>query len=143
MNDGNGDLRLWREFVRNLNYATSIIDAYEPHFFSITKLMYRSCQSVLGDTSTYSNAATLPEGNKCQAALTNAISQGAMYEYGIKGEYGQIYTAWLRGPTWLARSKSREQPAHASGPREVKPKPDTESTGSIPQTGVPSAPVSR
>lgn len=107
-NKGNGDLGTWREFVRNMNYATFAIEAYKPHFFLVTKLIWQSCQVVLGDMTGYKDEAK--DYGRCQNALSKAIEKAAFKEYGISGEGGRYYTAMIRGDTRFARRRQQDAP---------------------------------
>lgn len=105
MNNGNGDLRLWRDFVWNMNYATLAIEAYTPHFFLVTKLMWRSCQNLLGDTTDYVDSPT--SKNRCQNALNMALAKAAFQADLIEGEGGRLYSASLERRRYFARSPSK------------------------------------
>lgn len=113
MNNGNGDLRLWRDFVWNMNYATLAIEAYTPHFFLVTKLMWRSCQNLLGDTTEYVVNPT--SKNKCQTALNQALAKAAFEADLVPGEGGRLYSASLERRQYLARLRSPRNPSLLSG----------------------------
>lgn len=133
MNNGNGDLRLWRDFVWSMNYAALNFEAYVPHFFLVTSLMWRTCRSLFGDTSTY---AVTPTGqNKCQVMLANSLANDQVFQnvLYIQGAGGRIYSAQRRSPTDVAR-KPAPAPASASGPRS-----DAETTGTIGNSSIPNA----
>jgi hypothetical protein len=113
MNNGNGDLRLWRDFAWNMNYATFAIEAYTPHFFLVTKLMWRSCQNLLGDSTEYTKTPTAR--NKCQNALNQALAKAAFEADLVPGEGGRLYSASLERRQYLARIRSPQMPSQLSG----------------------------
>lgn len=144
MNNGNGDLRDWRQFVWSMNYATRAIDAYVPHFFLVTRLMWRTCRSLFGDTSDFAQSPD-PNKNKCQSMLANALARDAFQQVFIQGEGGRIYSASLRRPSTFAHGRSNvpsglsTAPARADKP-SASPAPEPESTGSVapkPSTSTP------
>ena len=135
MNNGNGYLPEWREFVRTMNYATRDFDAYTAHFFLVTKLIWRSCTSFL-------STAEL-----CADVLTkNGIAYSAANF--IQGEGGRIYSAKVRSPTQLARQPGPSTPIDGAPPRATAAPAAVEppSTGSINQpkpSAAPAAPPAR
>lgn len=130
MNNGNGYLPEWREFVRTMNYATRDFDAYSAHFFLVTKLMWRSCTSFLSTAE------------KCGEMLSK---NGLVYNASnfIQGEGGRIYSAKVRSPTQLARQPGPSAPADGGPPRATAAPSAVEppSTGSINQPKPSAAPV--
>lgn len=61
---GNGNVKLWREFIRAMNGQALHVEAYPPHFFLVSQLLIRSCKVVLAD-------ATKPE--RCKVVLKDAL----------------------------------------------------------------------
>jgi hypothetical protein len=70
---GNGDLRAWREFTRDVSAKVREdralqIEAYRPHFLLVTQLLVRSCRQVLADAA---------KPLRCDAALAEALEMTA------------------------------------------------------------------
>ncbi len=120
LNQGNGDLVAWRDFIRRMNYVGSNIDAYAPHFALVTRLIWRSCRNLL------------KEGD-CQAIFTDTIKLAVKesFEVGVK-EHKRPYSASIRAPSQFARERyvPIEPPAAAAGPNR-----DPSTTGTIQRQG--------
>jgi hypothetical protein len=131
MKDGNGNLHDWRVFVRQMNYADLHFEAYTPHFFLVTLLMYQSCISLFNDTSPF---------NKCQKMLTDSLSHEIAFQQSfIPGLGKRIYTS-RRSPSQFARQPVPGSPADAAAaPKITATPPRPDSTGSIDQARVPVA----
>lgn len=125
-NRGNGDLRLWREFIRNFNGHTQTVEAYRPHFLLVSQLLVRSCKVLL---------ATGADPNRCkERILKDALEQSAFAidnENGTgvgpsSGTYRQL-TASLFPTVQTASTRLRTRIV-----RPASSAPDVPATGSIP-----------
>lgn len=130
LNYGNGDLRLWRDFVRRMNYVGANIEAYAPHFVLVSRLIWRSCSNLLKQA-------------ECTAVLESAINLATEQAVLVKvKEVNRIYSARIRTPTEHAR---RPAPANSAGAQSktiaAPPAGDPTSTGSINQPKPPAAPT--
>jgi hypothetical protein len=133
MNNGNGNLQEWRAFVRNMNNATLAIQAYKPHFFLVTRLLWQSCKKVMGDETIDTTK------NRCSNSLAHAIDQAAFAEWGVRGEGNRYYTALMRTNTRFARERPPVPAVRLSSPPASKS--DRDSTGSIPKDNPVVTPV--
>jgi hypothetical protein len=122
MNNGNGYLPQWRDFVRNMNYATRDFEAFTPHFYLITMLVRKSCASFI-------------DKDKCALALQKELIPGAFQPNFLRGGNDRYYSASRRLPSMQARKPVPSLPSNAGAPRAREP----EATGSIPKP--PSATV--
>lgn len=133
MNNGNGDLRVWRNFVRNMNYADYSFEAYAPHFFLVTRLMAQSCMALFNDTTPF---------EKCKTMLIGALSHDLAFQQNfIPGAGDRTYTARRRSPSQFARQPAPGSPADAAAPKisATPPARGPDSSGSIDQARVPVA----
>jgi hypothetical protein len=117
MTNGNGDLRSWREFVWNMNDASLQFEAYTPHFFLVTGLMWRTCKAFY-------------DKDTCKTMLTQSLVQQNIFEeiLFINGEGGRVYSASRSSPSKLVQKPLPVVP-QAAGTRG--PEQDPEATGSV------------
>jgi hypothetical protein len=145
INDGNGDLRAWRAFVRSMNNSTPNFEAYAPHFFLVTGLMWRTCRSLFNDASDYVDPAKKqidPAKNKCEAMLAKALVPGQAFNNILfsPGVGGRPFTVELRSPTQFARQKIL--PSAGALPTQTTiapPERDSAPIGSTRQSNGPAA----
>lgn len=125
MNNGNGNLHDWRVFVRNMNSATLAIQAYKPHFFLVTRLLWQSCKKVMGDETTE------VKKNKCSTSLKRAVEQAAFSDGGVRGEGDRYYTAMTRANTRFVHERLQNGVPSVRLSSPPTSKSDRDSTGSI------------
>lgn len=125
LNNGNGDLRVWRNFVGQMNYWAAGIDAYAPHFVLVSRLIWRSCRNLLKPA-------------ECSAVLEGAVTLAASESVLVKVKEGdRTYSAKIRSPSEFAR-RPGSSPADATAPPNAIGLPrDPESTGSVSQPKAP------
>ncbi|TQF33839.1 hypothetical protein [Bradyrhizobium sp. UNPA324] len=132
MNNGNGNLRLWRAFVSNMNYATLNFDAYVPHFYLVTAFIWRTCKSFFDAE------------NACKTVMAGTLADDPVYKeifeqrYFIRGTGGRFYSVKRQTPTEYARQPVPTRPSEPSS-AVAAPRREPESTGSIEQSK-PAAP---
>jgi hypothetical protein len=147
MSNGNGDLRAWRSFVRKMNFADLNFDAYSPHFFLVTRLIWQSCLALFNDPG-FSTTPD-PKKNKCQSMLTTTLPHDANFTQILTpGWGGRVYTARRRSPSLFARQPIPRSPADAAAPPKMAATPpsrEPDTTGSIGQARTPiaAAPINR
>jgi hypothetical protein len=137
LHNGNGYLPLWRDFVRQMIPVAYDVEAYAPHFALVTRLIWRSCKSLLIDS--------------CENVMTDAakIATGGAMFVDIPGPGRQPYSASIAPSTRLARQPIRG-PSRITTAPAAKPAPaqsgdsgqrdrNLDSTGSI----TPAAPAGR
>jgi hypothetical protein len=140
INKGNGDLRTWRNFVRNMNYADYNFEAYSPHFFLVTRLMAQSCIALFNDTTPF---------NKCKTMLTGALSHDVAFQQNsIPGGGDRTYTASRRSPSQFARQPVPGSPADAAAAPKISAapparEPDTASSIGQARTPIAAAPINQ
>ena len=120
---GNGDLRQWRQFVRDMATAGIGIDAYAPHFILVSQLIWRSCVNLIDST-------------KCTSLVSEAVASSTKGSIGVYVRQNQTipYSASLRSPSQFA--KDRLDPRNNPVPPVAvsRPSRDGEPTGSIPRS---------
>lgn len=138
MNNGNGYLPDWRMFVRKMNDVAHGIEAFQPHLFLITKLMWRTCLSLLGGLAEPGTASQSRE-NRCTSMLQNALFKAQMDADLVQGGDGRFYSASLLR-TRVARGRvgpAAGEPGRATA--RQSPRQEPEATGSITSPAVPAA----
>ena len=129
LNNGNGDLRVWRSFVTQMNYWGAGIDAYAPHFVLVSRLIWRSCRNLLRQ-------------EECSIVLEGAIKLAVSESVRVKVG-NRTYSAKIRSPSEFAR-KPNPSPADAAAPPKVitaPPAREPEATGAISQPKAPAGPA--
>lgn len=139
MRGGHGNVTEWREFVRRLNGDTLLVDAYRPHFYLVSRLIWESCNAVIFDPK---------NKDKCKTVLADALETHAFdvnNKTGVGVGAGR-FTASIMPETRFAGLRPRGVFAGKSTPRlTVSPSniaPDPQSTGSIPRPNAAPAPSS-
>ena len=130
LNLGNGDLRIWRNFVTQMNYVGAGIEAYAPHFALVSRFIWRSCRNLL-------------KPDDCSAVLTNAAKIAAAEALYIKTSEGRTYSASVGSRSRLARQPSPVPIENSQQPKTIGTPPrEPEATGSVNQPkDVPLAPT--
>jgi len=117
LNNGNGDLKVWRSFVRSMNDAHAVIEAYGPHFALVSRLIWRSCSNLFIKEAECARLFT--------DAMTNAAGEAVRVPVANRDGI-RNYSASARLPPRFARQRLLDpKPGATSGGR------DAESTGSI------------
>lgn len=109
LNDGNGYLPEWREFVRHMNPIAYSVEAYAPHFVLVSRLIWRSCKNLLI--------------NDCSDAMTKA-AETAMSEalwVGVTEKERRPYSASLAPSTRFARQPLRDPSRITTAPARRAP----------------------
>lgn len=145
---GNNNPRIWRAFLNqqgkgpenDLNYILAI-EAYRPHFFLISQLLMRSCQSVLSDGQ---------KPSRCRDVLVDALEKAAFNADNATGNLinrggPPTPSRWmtvslpLPGAKFVQLRPRRPAPAVAAAAKPAIPAAaDPQSTGAI---GQPKAPA--
>jgi hypothetical protein len=119
LGQGNGNLVDWRNFVRRMNYVGNSIDAYQPHFVLVTRLIWRSCRRLLRE-------------DDCKKLIEDTVALATRESIEVVvNERHRSYSASVRAPSQFAKGRLAPPPDRA--PAAVSnPRRDPESTGSIP-----------
>ncbi|WP_441276438.1 hypothetical protein AB7783_00015 [Tardiphaga sp. 172_B4_N1_3] len=117
LSNGNGNIGNWRDFVWQMNYSATSIEAFQPHFALVSRHIWRSCLNLIG-----------PD---CSKILTDAFNMA-----NDRALIAEVYID-ERGVTRRKRSYSVSNPSpvrSVQSPERTIQSPDRgpESTGSVP-----------
>ncbi|WNV08504.1 hypothetical protein [Tardiphaga sp. 709] len=120
LSNGNGNLALWRDFVWRMNYSVGSIEAYQPHFLLVSRLIWRSCENLLANCS-----------NVMTSSFELAAKQSLIVNWNTK-QLKRTYSAEVPTSSRLARQPVLSPLIGTSSPKDVVPQGrEPDATGAL------------